>query len=517
MRAQPIWRSLLALIPLAFVGALFAYPVSRILGISLNEAGFAEVLSDPRIRASLWFTLWQAVVSTVLCVVLAFPLTWVVARHRFPGRDLVRAVVTVPFVLPTVVVGMAFTALGVSGSLWGILAAHVFYNLAVVVRTVGSVWSKLDPRISEAARTLGASPWATFRTTTLPLLAPAIASAASIVFLFCFTSFGVVLILGGIHYRTLEVEIYQQAVTFLDLPAAGALAVLQLVGVAVIMAIYSRHQESRAVRFRMVSESEALQPITSDRRRVAVAAIIVGTLGLQLLPLAILVWRSLDGGGAGWRFLIDPGPLAIDPLAAAGSSLRVALVATAIAIVVGGIAATVLSGSSTAAGRWFDVVLMLPLGTSAVTIGLGFLVSLGSLRSSPWLIPLAHALVAVPFVVRSVLPTLRSIRRELREAARMLGASPGRVWWEIDLPIVARALAVGAGFALAISLGEFGATTFIVRPDTLTLPTMIFRLLGRPGAVTYAGALAASTVLMIVTGLLILAVDRLRSTDVGTF
>lgn len=510
-------RLVLAIVPIAFVGALFVYPVANILGVSLEEAGFAEILSDPRIRSSLWFTFWQAVVSTVLCVVLAFPLTWAVARHRFWGREAVRAAVTVPFVLPTVVVGMAFTSFGFTGSVWSILAAHVFYNLAVVVRTVGSVWSRLDPRVTEAARMLGASPWRTFRTTTLPLLAPAIASAASIVFLFCFTSFGVVLILGGLRYRTLEVEIYQQAVTFLDLPAAGALALLQLVGVAGVMGVYSRYQESRAVRFRMVSEAEALQPITSTGRRTTIVAIVVGTLGLQLAPLAVLVARSFEAGGAGWRFLVDSGPLAIDPLAAAGTSVRVAATAAAIALVVGGIAATVLAGTSSQAARWFDVVLMLPLGTSAVTIGLGFLVSLGALRSSPWLIPLAHSLVAVPFVVRSVLPTLRSIRPELREAARVLGASPGRVWWEIDMPIVARAMAVGAGFALAISLGEFGATSFIVRPDTLTLPTMIYRLLGRPGAVTYSGAMAASVVLMVVTGLLIAGVDRLRSSDIGSF
>jgi thiamine transport system permease protein len=511
------WKALLALIPLAFIAGLFIYPVSKILGISLTGAGFAEVFTDPRIRSSLWFTLWQALASTLLCVLAALPLTWAVSRHRFPGRDLVRTLVTIPFVLPTVVVGMAFSALGLTGSIWSILGAHVFYNMAVVVRTVGGVWSKLDPRLTEAARTLGASPWTTFRTTTLPLLGPSIASAASIVFLFCFTSFGVVLILGGLQYRTLEVEIYQQAVTFLDLPAAGAIALLQLVGVAGIMTLYSRYQESRAVRFRMVSESEALKPIESRSRRITVGSIVAGTLGLQLLPLGVMIARSFEGGGAGWRFLVDSGPLAIDPIAAAGSSVRIALLAAAVALMVGGSAAVVLAGSSNNASRWFDVILMLPLGTSAVTIGLGFLVSLGSLRSSPWLIPLAHALVAVPFVVRSVLPTLRSIRSELREAARMLGASPGRVWWEIDMPIVARALAVGTGFALAISLGEFGATSFIVRPDTLTLPTMIFRLLGRPGAVTYTGALAASVVLMVVTGLLIAGVDRLRSADIGTF
>ena len=81
------------------------------------------------------------------------------------------------------------------------------------------------------------------------------------------------------------------------------------------------------------------------------------------------------------------------------------------------------------------------------------------------LVPIAQALVAIPFVVRAVVPVLRAIDPRLREAAAMLGASPARVWREVDLPIVARAALVAAGFAFAISLGEFGATLFIVRPD----------------------------------------------------
>jgi ABC-type sulfate transport system permease component len=267
------WRLLAAVPPAVFVIALFAYPVGRILLLALGEGGgFAEVFGDRRIRSSLWFTLWQAAASTGLTVVAALPLTWVVSRFDFPGRSLVRAAVTVPFVLPTVVVGVAFAATGMSGSLVAILAAHVFYNLAVVVRTVGGVWSRLDPSLVAAARTMGASPWTAFRTVTAPLLAPALAAASSIVFLFSFTSFGVVLILGGLRYRTLEVEIYQQAMTFLDLPAAGALAVLQLVGVVAVMAVYSRYQETRAVRFRMVPESEALRrpsPVGSGRRSPA--------------------------------------------------------------------------------------------------------------------------------------------------------------------------------------------------------------------------------------------------------
>ena len=191
-----------------------------------------------------------------------------------------------------------------------------------------------------------------------------------------------------------------------------------------------------------------------------------------------------------------------------------------IATTVGLIAASLISRGSTVVSSTFDMVLMLPLGTSAVTIGFGFLVALDEpvdLRGSVLLVPLAHALVAVPFVVRSTLPTLRAIRADLREAAAVLGASPRRVFRHVDLAIIARAAMVGAGFAAAVSLGEFGATSFIVRPNSVTIPTLIFRLLGRPGAVTFTAAMALSVILMLLTTALILSIDRLRAGEIGEF
>jgi thiamine transport system permease protein len=116
--------------------------------------------------------------------------------------------------------------------------------------------------------------------------------------------------------------------------------------------------------------------------------------------------------------------------------------------------------------------------------------------------------VAAPFVVRIVAPALRSIDDRLREAAAVLGASPARVWREVDLPLVLRALGVAAGFAFAISLGEFGATVFIARADWPTVPVAIFRFLGRPGEVNAGQAAALSVILMGLTAAAVLAADR---------
>lgn len=510
-------RVLLIGLPVSFLGYFFVYPVASILWEA--GAGGLAFLTTTTTANAVWFTLWQATVSTLAVLVVAFPLTWVVSTFDFPGRRAVLGVVTVPFVLPSVVVATAFIALGMRDSIVAILAAHTFFNTSVVVRTVSTVWARLDRTPIEAARTLGATPWQAFRRVTFPSLAPSIAAASSIVFLLCFTSFGIVLILGGLRLRTIEVEIYQRVTTFLDLPAAGALALLQLVGVTAIMAIYARVQERRSRRIGLVAEHRVLRR-PRGRERGVMAAIVAVTVGLTLAPPTVLVARSLEGRAAGWRFLANPEPLAVDPLAAVGNSVQAAVVAAVIALAVGIPAAVVVARSRPGWGRWLDVVVMLPLGTSAVTIGLGFLVALDrpiDLRTAPVIVPIAHALVAIPFVVRAVLPTLRSIRTVLRDAAAVLGASPARVWREIDLPLMARATGVAGGFAAAVSLGEFGATAFIVRPATLTVPTLIYRLLGRPGAVTFSGAMAMSVILMVLVAGLVMGLDRLRAGELGAF
>ena len=164
--------------------------------------------------------------------------------------------------------------------------------------------------------------------------------------------------------------------------------------------------------------------------------------------------------------------------------------------------------------RLIDPILMLPLGTSAVTLGLGFIVTLDTppldLRASPLLIPIAHTLVAFPFVIRSLTPALQSVQPKLRQAATVLGASPRQVLWQVDLPLVGRALLVAATFAFTISIGEFGATAMVARPEYPTIPMVIYRYLSRPGSLNYGQAMALSTILMVTTLVSMLAIERLR-------
>ncbi|HUG49007.1 MAG TPA: iron ABC transporter permease [Candidatus Limnocylindria bacterium] len=531
----------------------FVYPVASILLLGVAPEGrpdlgaLVAVLSRPFVLEVAWFTLWQAALSTLLTVLLALPGAYLFARFDFPAKRLISALAIVPFVLPTVVVASAFLALlgprsplnawlaGLLGgesplrlehTIWAILLAHVFYNYAIVLRLVGGLWSQLDPRLEEAARMLGATRWQAFRQVTLPLLRPALASAASIVFLFTFTSFGVILLLGGPRFATLEVEIYRQTAQLLNLEVAAALSLLQMTALGALLLLYSRYQARLAVGLRLLPARSTARPPRSRRERLFVAANLAGMGILLGLPLAVLLERSLArpaGYGLGnYAALFAPervSGLFVPPAEAIGNSLFFAALACALAVSLGLLASAAIAYRRGPLGHAFDALLMLPLGTSAVIVGFGFLVSLGrlpfDLRTSPLLIPLAHALLALPFVVRSVTPVMRSIDRRLREAAAVLGASPGRAWREVDLPIIGRAALVGAGFAFAVSLGEFGATVFIARPEAPTMPLAVFRLLGQPGELSFGMAMAMACLLMAVTAAAMLLIDRFRAGAVG--
>lgn len=540
-------RGALLVVPVVFFALFFAYPVAAIVARGLHVDGVwrlgqvGDVLGDPGIRHVLWFTVWQAFASTALTLLVALPGAYVFARFDFRGKQILRAVVTVPFVLPTVVVGTAFLALvgraGLLDQLWGvrldttvwaILLAHVFFNYAVVVRTVGGLWAQLDPRQEEAARVLGASRFAAWRQVTLPALAPAVAAAGLMVFLFTFTSFGVVQILGGPTFATLEVEIYRQTSEIFDLATAAVLTIVQFVAVGAVLAVHARTVRRRESALRLVAPETTARRPRGRGQWALLGGVLVSIAVLLVLPLAVLVQRSFampGGSGLGYYRALtrdDSGIFLVAPIAAIGNSLQYALAATGIAVVVGSLAAVALTRRD--AGRLvrgFDALLMLPLGVSAVTVGFGFLIALDEppldLRSSWILVPLAQALVGVPFVVRTMLPVLRAVDGRLREAAAVLGASPWRVWREVDLPIVRRALLVAAGFAFAVSLGEFGATVFIARPDNPTLPVAVARLLGRPGDLNYGQAMALSTILMVVCAVALLVLERLRTDRTGEF
>ena len=547
------WTTAVA-VPLVFLGVFFVHPVLVLVarGFLSEGAGAAalDVLTRPRTWRVVGQTFAQAGAATLVTLLLGVPGAYLLYRTEFRGRGALRALVVVPFVLPTVVVGVAFRStlaehgplgfLGWDGTFAGVVAALVFFNYSVVVRSVGGFWAQLDPRTEEAARSLGASPWRTFRTVTLPALTPAITSAASLVFLFCATAFGVVLVLGGRGYGTIETEIWVQTTQFLDLQAAAVLSVLQIVVVAVVLVIGGRARAGREKALAMrtgpvrAGRLAVVGPGARQADRLALAVTAV-TAALLAVPLATVALRSLRvAGGWGLGNYVALGTtggantLSVTVWQATANSLRVAADATVIALVVGALVALVVSRRPRREGlrrgaRALDAAFMAPLGVSAVTVGFGFLLAMHrpfgldlDLRGSALLVPIAQAVVAVPLVVRTVLPVLRAVDSRLHDAAAVLGAAPGRVLATVDWPIAARSAGIAVGMAFAVSLGEFGATSFLARPERPTLPVVIYRLISRPGAENLGMAFAACVVLAVLTATVMLTAERLRArTGVG--
>ena len=553
--ARLVWMAS-GTLPLVFLLVFYFYPLFEILRVSLwPEGGFSVeplrgLLAGGYLFRLAGFSAWQALLSTLLTLLAGLPAAYVFARYRFRGKTLLRALATVPFVLPTVVVAAAFgVLLGPNGvinaalqSLFGlaepplrlqgtlslVLLAHVFYNLTVVLRIVGGLWSHLDPSLEEAAAVLGASRARVWREVTLPLLLPAIGAAALLVFLFTWTAFGTVLILGEPRFATIEVEIYRQALEVFNLPVAAVLSLLQIAASVALTVVYTRLQARTAVSLNLRPESAVERRPARLGQRLVVVGVVLAMLVLLLAPLLALTVRSLTVAGR-WSFewyrLLGENRgnsyFFVPPAGAMRNSLLVAGATTILALAIGLPAAYLLLSPRGRLQALADPIFMLPLGTSAVTLGFGYLIALDepplNLRASPLMIPIAHTLIAFPFVVRALLPVLRGIDPRLREAAAVLGARPGRVLWEVDVPIVARALLIGAVFAFTISLGEFGAALLVGRPEFPTMPVVIYRFLGRPGSANYGQALAMSTLLMIATAVSFVAIERLRIGEIGEF
>lgn len=548
---RSIASAALATPALLFLAVFFAWPLVEIARVSFTPGDLSRgatpltVIRDPAHMNTLAFTAGQATLSTALTLLAGLPVAFAFARYHFAGQRLWRALAIVPFVMPTVVVAAAFGALlgprgalnalmqavfhldqppiRLQGTLTLILIAHVFYNVAVVIRIVGGFWSAFNPGIEEAAAGLGANRWQTFRYVTLPMALPAIGAAAALIFLFTFTSFGVVLILGGARFATLEVEIYRQTAQLLRLDVATSLAIVQMIVTLLVSWAGARLEAGASVPMEARPAGDIRRRPDTFASRLLVAGSLALILGLLVLPLVALFVRSLDfEGGHVLRYYAALNEnrrnafFFVPPLTAIGNSLMFALVTAGLAMALGlPLAYAIVRGAAGGSRltRLLDVALLLPIGTSAVTLGLGYLVSFDqpplALRTSVVLLPIAHTLIALPFVVRAVLPAIRSFDPRLREAARGLGAGALAVLCYIDLPLLLVPFTAASIFAFTISMGEFGASLLIARPEYPTLPVAIYRFLGQPGALNYGQALAMSSLLMVVTAASTLLIERI--------
>ena len=548
-------RLLLWSLPLLFLAVFFFFPFIRILAFSFSF----DTLKSTNLQLAfhvLVFTFYQAILSTILTLIIGLPAANLFARFDFRGKELLRTLTAVPFMLPTVVVAAGFNALlgprgwvnlGLMrtlalnsppiqfvGTLGAILLAHIFYNTSIVIRITGNALSRLDPKLEQAARSLGANSRHLWLNVRLPLLLPSLLAAALLVFLFDFTSFGVILLLGGPTFATLEVQIYIQALQMLNLPLAAYLALIQLLCTLAFAIIYTRISSLSSVQSSPRAEVVNIHKPKGPGERLFVSIMLFLLLIFFILPLLALPLRSITllDADRGQRGPVQAGLTSdyytelfvnrqnsifyVPPVQAAFNSLSYAAATVMLSLLLGFPAAWALAKPGRLE-KFLDPILIIPLGSSAVTLGLGFILAFGRWLTFPWMVPLAHTLVALPFTIRTLQPALASIPDRLRQAAASLGASPLQVWQTVDWPILQRATLTAAIFAFTISLGEFGATAVISRPDYPTIPIAIYRFLSQPGGSNYCQAMAMATLLMALTTTGILLIEKLRLPGAGEF
>ncbi|MFZ9804260.1 MAG: ABC transporter permease [Ilumatobacteraceae bacterium] len=449
--------------------------------------------------------------STALALTVALPLAFVTANFKFKAQRLTTSLISMPFILPSIVVGVAFLQIlpnNFHRTAFALILAHVYFNFGFASRLISARWLQIHPHLDDAARTLGASPLKLFRTLTLPLLSKAITNAALIVFTLCFTSYGVVRVLGGPSRSTLETEIYFRAMQLGDVSGAMLLSALQVVIIALLFVVTTKasskkfEQSTRPT----ISRQKSLQ--TRKQKVIAATIISIATL-FAMVPVLAIALKSINTNSrfttTAWRTVFTSPEIA----QSITKTLIYAVIAMSLATLLG-----LLSACSVAYNnnfRFISGLTTLPIVISAVSIGLGIIITFDTQpfdwRGAQLMLPLAHTLVALPLVMRIISPVLQAIPDSLRQASSVLGASPRQTWLNIDFKIIRRAAISAAAISATVSIGEFGASSFLARRGAETLPVMISRLLSRPGDSLQSQAFALATLLVMFSLVIIFVID----------
>jgi thiamine transport system permease protein len=489
-----------AFIPVAWLVAFLVVPVVLLVTGDTDFDDVTRILTRRSTWNVVWFATWQAVLSVVATFVVAGPVTWLISRHRFRGRRALRAVTTVGFLLPSVVVATAFLAVlprSLHYSVFAVVIAHAYFNIAVVVRVVGARAESLDAQLWLAAQTLGATPPTAWRTITVPMLRNSIASAGTVVFLYCFSSYAVIRVLGGPRRSTIESDIALRAFGIGDVGGASVLALLQMLCIGVVAGAIHLLARSNGKPTRAPS---AMLPTIPDNRRRTAIAIAAVTVAFVIAPLSALFWQSVHVGDTvsarAWQSIFNT-----SLIESVWTSTRTALVAGLVGTVLCILATLAITRLRTG-GNVVNSLTLAPLAMSPVTIGLGLLVTFDSgwfdWRSRWWFVALAHTLVSFPLAVRVLVPAWRTTPVGLHRAAAVLGAGGGRRFIDIDLRRMRPAIVASLGLVVAVSLGEFGAASMLSREGAETIPVAIARLLSRTGDEVRAQAFALASILVVV-------------------
>jgi len=525
-------KALILSVPLLFIGFFFYYPLSWIVKLAFftdkntpTLRYFITIFKDPFTFFVLKFTFKEAFISALITLIIGFPGAFIISHYKFKGKSLILSLTTVPFVLPSVLVALGFIVLfGKNGYLNGFLLSilhikrpisilytfpaivmvHAFYNFPIILRVVGSVWDGLPDKLLFAAESLGANRFQTFWRVTFPMLLPAIVSSFTLVFMFCFLSFVIILVIGGARFATIEVSIYTYYNIFSDFHMGSALAILQAIFSITFVYIYMKSGSLIYTRSyaKTVLPKKNLFNFPKDFLLSSLYFFFV--VILILLPIAVIFLNAfyvpfthqftvnnfLDLFSSKFNYITGI------------SQIRVVLNSFIFAFLTMTFATSLALGISYGIRNFkrgkniFLSFVMLPIAVSPVTIALSFLVSFqrfGWILNTFVAIAVAHTLIALPFAVKIISPAVDSMPPSYVFAAESLGMSRVRAFFSVDLSILKKILLASLVFSFAISIGEFGATLMLYRNAYITMPVALYRFLsGRHfGVASAMGALLA--------------------------
>lgn len=534
---------ILAAIPLVLLLLFIVYPVSTSIILGLSRVSGIEVIQIlHQSIGTIYFTLWQAAISTLLVVVLGLPGAFLLARLRFPGKSFVRAGLIIPFVLPPIVVVVGFIrvfgSLGIldsivmailesSGSvidlasgITGILLAHAFYNIPLVIMMVSASLEQLNPEIEESAEILGAGRVSKIKYIILPHIRRSLLAASILTFLFCFMSFPIVLALGEGRLMTLEVSIYYAFLLF-DLGEASLLALLQIIITIMLAIFYVRVSKTKGIETTRISN---IRTIAFGQLPTHEKAMVIGyfsVLGFLMIgPIASIAQAAFLNPTTG-RYSLD-GFITLLRIGTGGgfipflNTLLYGTLATILSICFGIPLAYMLRSQLRGLPALASSLTLLPLGVSAITTAYGLMVAIAvplGLTTNPWiLIVIAQTMVGLPFTARAIDSALAKIDPAIMEQAEILGASRLQRLAFLELPLLAPGILAGAVFAFAMAIGEMSATYLIALAQNTTLSVVIYLYLN---VKNYIAAGAASFTLVIICFIAFLIIEKVSGTGSG--
>jgi len=545
MRRHEYWTYIVLVFPIILLSIFLIFPVGAVIIYGLfsgTGSSFMETISAYYTQFTIAFTLVQASISTILALLIGLPGALLLARLRFRGKSLIRALIIVPFVLPPIVVVVGFiqmfgsfgiidsilmlitksttSILNLADGVVGIVLAHTFYNAPLVMLLVSASMERLNPEIEESAEILGADSVSRFRRITLPHILPSLSASAILTFLFCFMSFPIVLAFGNGVYRTLEVQIWN-AFRWSDYGEASSLVLIQIlitISLAVSYIKLGRVTENQS------GPTSTIRTTTLGKyklwEKIAITAYIIVTLFLIGGPIISIIRAAffdpirqvytLDG----FSYLVRIGSNGgFQPLI---NSLFYGGLATILSIIIGIPLAYAHKSKTRGLPSLSSTMILLPLGISSITVAYGLMTVIAvptGLNINPWpIIVIAQTIIGLPFTARSIEIGLKSIDPNILDQADSLGATRIQRLLFVEVPLLVPSILVGAVFAFAMAIGEMSATLFIALPQNYTLAVAIYDNLG---VRHFVEAGACSLILVALCVVAFLAMEKISEGSTG--